>query len=178
MTWGLVPSWSPHPLTGPRPINARAESLLAKRLFAEAFRRRRCVVPVDGFYEWRSPPQGPKQPYFIAARDGSPLAIAAVWDRWSGPDGETIVSVALVTTPANAVVAGLHDRMPAILAPSAWEAWLGPATDDVGSLLALLRPAPSDLLHVRPASQRVNSVANDGPELLEPPGQAVAPAAP
>lgn len=120
---GLVPSWAPDPLSGPRPINARAETLLEKRLFVEPFLRRRCLVPVDGFYEWRALSHRPKQPYFIAARDGSPLAIAGVWDRWNGPDGERIVSVALVTTPANDVVASLHDRMPAVLPPSAWDAW-------------------------------------------------------
>jgi putative SOS response-associated peptidase YedK len=173
MSWGLVPSWSEGPRSGPRPINARAETLLERPVFAEALARRRCLVPADGFYEWRELPQGAKQPYFITARDGTPLAIAGLWDRWRSPDGEGIVSVALVTTSANAVVADLHDRMPAILPPSAWEAWLGPATVDPAALQELLRPAPPELLKVRPISPRVNSVANDGPELLEAPVQAV-----
>ena len=175
MSWGLVPSWSQGRGGGPRPINARAETLLERSLFAEALRRRRCLVPADGFYEWRRPAVGPAQPYFIAARDGSPLALAGLWDRWSGPDGETLVSVAVVTTPANALLSKLHDRMPAILPPDAWESWLGPPSDDPTALLEPLAPAPPDLLELRPASPRVNSVANDGPDLLLPPGHGMAP---
>lgn len=168
MSWGLVPSWSSGPQGGPRPINARAETLLDRPLFADAVRGRRCLIPSDGFYEWRKSSGGSRLPFFIAARDGAPLAFAGLWDTWLGPDGERLVSVAVVTTRANTVMAELHDRMPAIVPPSAWDTWLGPPTDDTGPLLALLEPAPDDLLVVRPANRRVNSVANDGPDLLEP----------
>jgi putative SOS response-associated peptidase YedK len=168
MSWGLVPSWSPDPSAGPRPINARSESLLDKAMFADALRRRRCVVPADGFYEWKKGGQGKtRQPYLIAARDGAPLAFAGLWDRWTGPDGSALVSVVLVTTPANDVVAQLHDRMPAILPQGAWNAWLAPGTTDPAALLALLRPAPADLLVATPASRRLNSVANEGRDLLD-----------
>jgi putative SOS response-associated peptidase YedK len=168
MSWGLVPSWSPDPSAGPRPINARRESLLDKAMFAESLRRRRCLVPADGFYEWTKGGRGgTRQPYFIAARDGAPLALAGLWDRWTGPDGSGVVSVVLVTTPANPVVAPLHDRMPAILPEQAWDTWLAPTTGDSATLLALLQPAPADLLEARPASRRVNSVANEGPDLLD-----------
>lgn len=171
MSWGLVPAWSEGPESGLRPINARAETLLDKRLYAESFLRRRCLVPADGFYEWRTGPDGSKQPHFLASPDGSPLALAGLWDRWTGRDGRALVSVAIVTTPANALVARLHDRMPAILPPASWETWLDPATDDPAPLQALLQPAPAESLGMQPVITRVNSTVNDGPELLDPPDQ-------
>lgn len=181
MHWGLVPSWSPDPGAGPRPINARAESILRRPLFADALSRRRCLVVVDGFYEWRREPGGSKQPYFISPADGTPLALAGLWERWRGghaqrqapsnPDesgpGQGLVTCAVVTVAANDTVRPLHDRMPAILGPSQWDDWLanGDATDPY-RLAALLAPAPAALLTVRPASRRVNSVANDSADLL------------
>ncbi len=164
MSWGLVPSWSEDPTSGPRPINARAETLLDKPMFAEPFRRRRCIVPVDGFYEWRQTEQG-KEPHFISATDGNPLALAGLWDRWVGADGAPLVTCTIVTTEANDVVAPLHDRMPAIVQRNAWDAWLG-AGGDAKSLTDLLQPAPEALLEVHAVSRLVNSVVNDGPELL------------
>lgn len=167
MRWGLVPSWSPGPGSGPRPVNARAETLLGKPMFDEAFARRRCLVPLDGFYEWRRLPDGAKQPYFIAPAHGDePLALAGLWDRWRGGDGAALVTCAIVTTEANDTVRPLHDRMPAILPRSAWDEWLDRDAGEPGRLLRLLVPAPEGLLAVRPANRRVNSVANDGPDLL------------
>jgi len=164
MQWGLVPSWSAGPGSGPRPINARAESLTEKPVFAEAAARRRCIVPADGFYEWDSE----RLPFHLAAPDGAPLAFAAVWDRWVPPEGDPLLTVVVVTTAANSDVAPLHDRMPAVLPRSAWARWLDPGAVEGGDARAVLRPAPAGSLVVRPASRSVNNVANDGPELLVP----------
>lgn len=166
MRWGLVPAWSAGPGSGPRPINARVETLLDKPLFADALARRRCLVAVDGFYEWERRPDGSKQPYFIAPADGAPLALAGLWERWRGPDGSSLVTCAIVTTPANDTVRPLHDRMPAVLTPAEWDEWLDREDTDPAPVLGLLRPAPAGSLSVRPASPRVNSVANDSPDLL------------
>jgi putative SOS response-associated peptidase YedK len=162
--WGLVPSWASDPSAGPRPANARVESLLDRPTFEGALARRRCLVPVDGFYEWAG-----RQPWFLTAVDGEPMAIAAVWDRWTGEGSEPHVSCALVTTPANDEVGPLHDRMPAILGPADWDEWLDPANHDVERLHGLLRPAPPGRLSSRPVSRLVNRVANEGPELLSDP---------
>jgi putative SOS response-associated peptidase YedK len=168
--WGLVPSWASDPSAGPKPVNARVESLLDRPTFDGALARRRCLVPVDGFYEWQTAPAPTgRQPWFVAPADGGPMAIAAVWDRWTGEGPEPYVSCALVTTPANEEVGPLHDRMPAILAPGDWDEWLDPAHHDVERLLGLLRPAPPGRLSSRPVSRLVNRVVNEGPELLSDP---------
>jgi putative SOS response-associated peptidase YedK len=177
MRWGLVPSWSADPSSGPRPINARAESLLERPAFADAVAHRRCVVPVDGFYEWKRLPSGGRQPFFITHTDerhidggpgqGGPLVLAGLWDRWVSPDGEPLVTVAIVTVAANEQVAPLHDRMPAVLAdPGDWDRWLDPATVDPDRVTPLLRPAAPGYLTLRPVDPRVNSVAHDDPGLL------------
>ncbi len=169
MQWGLVPSWASSPTDGPRPINARVETLAEKPAFSEALARRRVIIPADGFFEWLRTATG-KQPYFITAHDGSPLALAGLWDRWSGgADGDPLLTCTIVTTPANRVVAPLHDRMPAILPVAAWSQWLDPGVTDTGAVLRLLQPAPERELAVRAVSRLVNSVSNDGPELLSPP---------
>ncbi len=163
--WGLVPSWA----TEPRGVaNARIESLLDKPTFEGALAGRRCLVPVDGFYEWEAAPDG-KQPWFLELMDKGPMAIAAVWDRWIGDGAEPYVGCALITTPANEEVGRLHDRMPAILGPEHWDEWLDPANHDVDRLLRLLRPVPPGRLSTRPVSRRVNRVGNDGAELLSDP---------
>jgi putative SOS response-associated peptidase YedK len=168
LRWGLLPSWAVSPTDGPRPINARVETLLEKSMFAEALSRRRVLIPADGYYEWRDV-EGSKQPYLVTGRDGVPFALAGLWDRWRGPDGSALVTCTIVTTRANKAVADLHDRMPTILPERAWDAWLAPGAEDPGPLMALLQQAPTDLLEVRPVSRLVNSVANDGPELLSQP---------
>lgn len=172
--WGLVPSWASDPSRRPKPVNARVESLLDRPTFDGALAGRRCLVPVDGFYEWQSERTGGRQPWFLAPVDGGPMAIGAVWDRWTGEGSEPYVSCALVTTPANDEVGPLHDRMPAILAPGDWDEWLDPANHDVERLLGLLRPAPPGRLSSRAVSRLVNRVANEGPELLSDPEPPVA----
>ncbi len=163
--WGLVPSWA----TEPRGVaNARMESLLDKPTFQGALAGRRCLVPVDGFYEWETAPDG-RQPWLLELTDERPMALAAVWDRWFRDGSEPYVSCAVITTPASDEVRPLHDRMPAIPAPEDWEEWLDPDNRDVERLQRLLCPAPPGRLAARPVSRRVNRVGNEGPELLSDP---------
>ncbi len=165
MRWGLVPSWSTDPAAGPQPINARVEGILDRPMFAEALARRRCLVVVDGFYEWRRPAGAPKQPYLLDRADvsGDPFALAGVWDR---NDGEA--SCAVVTAPADENLAWLHNRMPVRLDRHRWDAWLDPGNHDVSALLELLHAPATVALRARPVGTRVNSARNDGPELVEP----------
>lgn len=167
MRWGLVPTWADSPDEGPRPINARAESVLERRVFAEALEARRtCLVPVDGFYEWKTRPGGSKQPFLLTSPDGRPLALAGLWTRWTGRGHEPVVTFTIVTTPANDDVAPLHDRMPALVRPEDWDVWLNARDHQLDRLLDILRPAPAGSLTGRPASRRVNDVRNDDPALL------------
>jgi putative SOS response-associated peptidase YedK len=170
--WGLVPFWAKDPLIGSRMINARAETISETSAYARPFQRRRCLVPADGFYEWQPrPDRKAKQPFHIRRRDGAPIAIAGLWDSWRptrGSDEGRLVSCVLITTGANEVVRPIHDRMPVLLPPESWEAWLDPGNDDLDPLAALLAPAADDLLEVVPVSTAVGNVRNDGPELLEP----------
>jgi len=180
LRWGLVPSWATSLAGGAKMINARAETITAKPAFRDAFARRRCLVPADGFYEWR-PGDETKQPYRIAARDGAPLAFAGLWERWTPPReadgieaGESesegkrpyVDSFTIVTTDANGHLTPLHHRMPVILGPADRAAWLDPASTPA-ALLPLLRPAQEDLLHYAPVDRRVNNVRNDDATLIE-----------
>jgi putative SOS response-associated peptidase YedK len=166
LRWGLVPPGA-QPGVGPRPINARSETLTARPAFREAFPRRRCLLPADGFYEWQAHPGGGRHPHFIRPRHGGLLALAGVWS--ASPDaGEPLRTCAIVTTTANAVVGTLHDRMPVILPARDWDVWLDPDCADVTGLAGLLVPAPDDLLELFPVSARVNSVRNNGPDLIHP----------
>ncbi|MBW8825481.1 MAG: SOS response-associated peptidase [Acidobacteria bacterium] len=168
--WGLVPFWADGPEGGAKMINARAETLLSRSAFRRTFSARRCIVPADGFYEWAKVAGG-KQPWHIHRSDGEPFAFAGLWESWrpkDDVDAERLVTCSIITTAANGVVAPLHDRMPVVLPADVWEPWLDPANDDVGSLQTLLVPAPDGLVVREPVSRAVNSVRNDGPELLAP----------
>ena len=167
--WGLIPSWAKDPAMGARLINARAETVADKPSFRASFRRRRCLVPASGFYEWQVRPGRPKQPWAIQAVSGEPLALAGLWDLWEGPDG-CLESCTIITTSANGLMAPIHDRMPVILAARDWARWLEPHGQgrDLAALMALLRPCAEDLLRRYPIGPRVGKVQNDGPELLEP----------
>jgi len=166
--WGLVPSWAPDPKVGARMINARAETLATKGAFKAAFRRRRCIVPADGFYEWTRKAGGRvKQPHFIHRPDGEPYAFAGLWEVWRRrADGERLRSCTIVTTTANEPMSALHDRMPVILPASVWDEWLDTDNDDLDTLGRLLVPAPPEVVATRLVSTLVNSVRNQGPELL------------
>lgn len=177
--WGLVPVWAKDTKIGSKMINARAETLLEKRSFTPAFKQRRCIVPLDGFFEWKAPAGDAagskvKQPYFIHRLDGEPLAVAGLWERWrdkatpAGDEPLTLHSATLITVGANATMAPIHDRMPALLPASSWSQWLDPSNHDLVSLGELLVPAPNDLLTMHPVSTAVGNVRNKGPELIDP----------
>jgi putative SOS response-associated peptidase YedK len=163
--WGLVPFWADDLKIGNRLINARRETVATLRPFREAYRRRRCLVPADGFYEWRKEGKA-RQPMLIRRRDQSPFAFAGLWERWQNPaDGSVVRSCTIITCPANALVAPIHDRMPVILAPEDHARWLDPAATDARSLLA---PCPADWLEAFPVRPRVNDPRHDDPECVQP----------
>lgn len=165
--WGLVPRFSRDPASGVRMINARAETLAERPAFREAFRRRRCLLPADGFYEWQRRGRH-KQPFYVRRADGDLFAFAGLYERWVGAGGEVVDSCALVTTEPNACMRNIHDRMPVILAPDGYARWLERGPGDPGALRALLRPCPSEWLEVRPVSTRVNDPKNEGAACIEP----------
>ncbi|HKY14288.1 MAG TPA: SOS response-associated peptidase [Microthrixaceae bacterium] len=170
--WGLVPRWAKDMSIGNRMINARAESVATNNAFKSSFAKRRCFLPVDGFYEWKVVEgQKKKQPYFIHHPDGEPFALGGLWAEWRGKDrnGEeiTLRSTTIITGEPNEKMAELHDRMPLILPPDQWDRWLDPEFDDVDALGKLLVPAPSSLIAFHPVSTEVNNVRNSGPQLME-----------
>ncbi len=164
--WGLIPSWADDPGLGSRLINARAETVAERPAFRAAFRRRRCLIPADGFYEWRRV-DGQKQPYLVQLHGGRPFAFAGLWERWERA-GTVLESCTLITVPANARVAPLHDRMQAILARADYGLWLDPQEQDRERLLALLQPYPASEMEAVPVSRRVNHPRNDDPDLVQP----------
>ncbi len=165
LRWGLVPAWADDPGIGARMINARSETAPEKPSFRRAFRDRRCLIPADGFYEWQKTPGG-KQPYHIHMRDGRPFAFAGLWESWDR-DGEEILSCAILTTNANALVGEIHDRMPVILASDAYDVWLDPASES-DELTGLLTPYPAGEMEAYPVSRLVNSPRNNDPRCVEP----------
>jgi putative SOS response-associated peptidase YedK len=168
LRFGLVPYWSNGPDASLRTINARSESAAGSRVFGGALRRRRCLVPADGFFEWKKLDRG-KQPYFIHLAAGGPMAFAGVWERWRAHgSGEVIDSFAVLTTEANQEVRPLHDRMPVILEPADFDLWLDRAVEDPETLGHLLRPAAAGVLAMYPVSTRVNAPANDDAAVLQP----------
>ncbi len=171
--WGLVPSWAKDVKIGARMINARAETLADKSAFKPSFARRRCLVPADGFYEWKKLGTGAKpkkQPMFIRRADGAPIAFAGLWSVWRGPDKDQppLRSVTIVTTTPNGTMAPIHDRMPVILPEDVWSTWLDRDNEDIDSLARLLVPVADDAITVTPVSTEVNNVRNNGPQLIEP----------
>lgn len=164
--WGLLPSWVKDPKNFSLLINARGESLTDKPAFRAAMKYRRCLVPADGFYEWRALGLR-KQPYFVRTKAGGPLAFAGLWETWIGPNGEELETAAIVTTRANRTLAGIHDRMPVIVPPDAFDLWLDCASVDAETAVALVRPSPDDLLEAYEVSTDVNRTANDNPTLVE-----------
>ncbi|HLI19959.1 MAG TPA: SOS response-associated peptidase [Stellaceae bacterium] len=172
LRWGLVAPWADNPKAGPPLINARAESLLEKPTFRGAFQRRRCLVPADGYYQWREG-DATKQPYLVARRDRAPFAFAGIWERWGSrhDPAAALDSFAIITTDANDFLSSFHHRMPVVLPADGYAKWLDPDADGE-SVLDLLAPSPNDLLEAVPLGKAVNSNRADGPELLEPAGPA------
>ncbi|HSL98701.1 MAG TPA: SOS response-associated peptidase [Candidatus Limnocylindria bacterium] len=167
LRWGLVPSWAKDPAIGNRMINARAETAADKPAFRVAIRRRRCLVPADGFYEWKRV-NGRKQPYYIRLRDVAVFAFAGLWESWEGPGGASVESCALLTTGPNDLLLPIHDRMPVILSPRDYELWLSPKEQDPKALAPLLRPYPPEEMTVFPVGIAVNNPKTDTPDLIEP----------
>jgi putative SOS response-associated peptidase YedK len=170
--WGLVPSWAKDPKIGSKMINARAEGIATKNAYRSAFKKRRCIIPADGFYEWQKlPGQKRKQPHYIHRPDGEPLAFAGLWEVWRGPKdapdpGPPLRSCTIITTTPNETMAELHDRMPVILPESKWAEWLDEGNDDIDTLGKLLVPAPSRIITTHPVSTEVNRVGNKSPQLI------------
>lgn len=164
LRWGLVPSWAKDASGAGRLINARSETAAEKPSFRSAMRHRRCLVPADGFYEWRAE-GGVKQPYRIVRPDGAPFAFAGLWERW-GKGDEPLETFTILTTAANATLAPLHERMPVILDPADYALWLDPTAVDVALVEPLLVPAADDALVFYPVARAVNVVGNDDPSLI------------
>jgi putative SOS response-associated peptidase YedK len=164
--WGLIPSWAKEAEGGYSTINARAETIDTKPSFRHPFKNHRCIIPADGFYEWHEE-AGIKIPHHIGRKDGAPFALAGLWDRWHGPEGD-VLSCTVIVTEANQFMRRLHDRMPVILAPQDYEFWLDPTNQDTAGLKHLLVPAPEELLTEWPVSRLVNNPKHEGPDCAEP----------
>jgi putative SOS response-associated peptidase YedK len=170
MRWGMLPSWVKDPKTFPLLINARGESVLEKPAFRNAMRYRRCLIPNDGFYEWQP---GTKRPYFVRAKrdangEAQPLAFAGLYETWTGPNGEELDTVAIITTRANHALSAIHDRMPVFVPPQAFDLWLDCANVEADVAAALIAPAEDELLEAYEISTAVNRVVNDSAALIEP----------
>lgn len=167
--WGLVPSWAKDPSCGSRMINARSEGIADKPAFRAAFRRRRCLVPASGFYEWKKHPDGKtKTPMYVRMKDAKPFAFAGLWEVWRTPDGSELPTCTIITGRPNDLVGQIHDRMAVILRPEDYRKWLDPGERPTEELAALLQPYPAELMEAYAVSRAVNSPRNDGPDLIAP----------
>ena len=167
MRWGLVPSWSKGPDSRYSMINARAETVASRPAYRGPFKNRRCLIPADGFFEWKQTGNG-KQPFYITLKSGEPFVFAGLWDHWISPEGEDLTSFTIIVTDANDTVSPIHDRMPVILPENDHAAWLGEDRSPSRTRLAImLRPYPAELMRAHPVSRDVNSPANDFPALLD-----------
>jgi len=165
LRWGLVPAWASDERIGNKMINARAETVSEKPAFRQSFSRRRCIIPADGYYDWR---KDTKQPYRITMKDQSLISFAALYDTWVSPEGNKLHSCTIITTESNELLSTIHDRMPAILPREHHHTWLDRATTDHTDLLPLLMPLPNDLMTAYPVSAMVGNVKNDVPACIEP----------
>ena len=166
LNWGLIPFWAKDPRIGSRMINARAETAAQKPSFRAAFKYRRCIVPADGFYEWKQE-EGGKQPYLIGLESGGVFGIAGLWEHWER-EGSVIESCTLLTTEANELMARLHHRMPVILEREDYEEWLDPSVQKADALLHLMRPFSGAEMRAVPVNKVVNNARNEGPGCVEP----------
>ena len=160
LRWGLVPAWAKDMKMGSSLINARADTVAEKPSFRSAFKRRRCLVVADGFYEWQAQGKA-KVPFMVTMRDGSPFAFAGLWEQWNGPSGGPIESCSTITTDPNELMATIHDRMPVILQPDDYDSWLDPANQDIEELMSFLVPYPSDEMKVEEVSTVINNARNE-----------------
>jgi len=166
--WGLIPSWAKDPSIGNRMINARSETLAEKPSFKAAYKRRRCLVLADGFYEWRKNPDKSKTPMYVQLESRDPFAFAGLWESWHSPDGDHVLSCTIITTQPNDFVRKIHNRMPVILPRRAYEQWLDPDEQKPDRLQPLLAPYPAEEMTAYPVSTTVNNPRNETPECIEP----------
>ena len=167
MRWGLIPSWAKDPAIGNRLINARAETIAEKPSFSNALKKRRCIIPADGFYEWQKLGKV-KQPVRIVLKSREPFGLAGLWEQWISPANETVLTCTIITTAANDLLQAIHDRMPVILNREDEARWLDPQLDDPAQLLPLLKPYPPELVEFYPVSPQINSPTVDVPGNIEP----------
>ena len=167
LKWGLIPSWAKDGSMGAKLINARSETVEEKPSFREAFKRRRCIIPADGFYEWQRT-GGRKQPYYFRLKDDRLFGFAGLWENWHAPDGSHVRSATIITTEPNELVKPIHNRMPAMLKREDYQRWLEPGEQAEGALMEMLRPYPSEEMELYPISTLVNSAKNEGEELIKP----------
>ncbi len=167
LRWGLIPLWADDPSIGNRMINARAETAHERPAFRAAFRRRRCLVPADGYYEWQKAATH-KQPFYIRVDGGKPFAMAGLWEHWEDDGGNALETYTVLTTDANEATRHLHDRMPVILDKTQYARWLDPHYQEVTSLRKMLRPFPSERVDYYPVSTYVNSPQHEGPQCIKP----------
>jgi putative SOS response-associated peptidase YedK len=165
--WGLLPSWVKEPGKMPYPINAKVETAALKPMFRHAYRHSRILVPADAFYEWQAV-DGRKQPYLVRLKDKKPFGMGGLLEHWTSPDGMVKTTFTILTTSANPLMAPIHDRMPVIIQPGQYSAWLDPAMSEVSHIQALITPFPESLMEAYPISTRVNSPVNDGPDIMDP----------
>jgi putative SOS response-associated peptidase YedK len=172
LRWGLVPKWAKDASSSNQMVNLRAETAGTKPTFKRLLAKQRCIIPIDGFYEWQDMGKGQrKQPIYIVARDQQPIALAGLWETWhekGADDGERLWTCTILTTTPNKLLATIHNRMPVILPPDAWDTWLDPASTDADALAKLLVPAPDDLLMAWPVDPAVGNSRNNRPDLVEP----------
>lgn len=166
LRWGLIPSWSKDPQIGARMINARAETLTEKPAFRSAFKKRRCLVVADGFYEWKRQGKN-KQPFYFQLQDQQPFGFAGLWEHWQAPTGEAIASCTILTTEPNELLGSIHNRMPVILHPADYDLWLDPEVQQTELLQPLLRPYKTEAMVAHPVSTEVNNPQNDSPECIQ-----------
>jgi len=167
LRWGLIPAWTKDLKKARMPINAKSETVADLPSFRDAYRKRRCLIPADGFYEWKQE-GGRKQPVFIHMKDGEPFAFAGLWEHWEKPDQEPIDSCVILTTEPNELLAQVHNRMPIILAPKDYDLWLDPDAQQVDRLKPLLSPFPPERMTYFPVNLRVNNPKHDDPLCVEP----------
>lgn len=167
LRWGLVPSWAPSPADGATLFNARIETVEEKPAFRDAVRRRRCLLPADGWYEWARFPDGRRIPHFLTSADGDVLALAGVWEAWRDAEGRVLRSVAILTGAAEGELAQVHDRAPVVIEAADWSRWTDPDAEP-RDVRALLRPTPPGLVRLWPVSDRVGDVRSAGPDLAAP----------
>lgn len=169
--WDLIPPWAEDPKIGYRTINARAETVHKAPAFRSAFKSKRCLIPANGFYEWKKLEKEKKQPYYIRPKDEAPFAFAGLWEKWQGKDGQVIESCTIITTESTKLIKPIHDRMPLILKPGDYELWLDLEVQEIRPLQIIMKPYPKDNMDAYPVSAAVNNPRNDIPECIEPIGE-------